>query len=364
MREIASLELHLAIKELAERIEGGYLRKFYEDGRDSFRIIFYKHGASTAVYCRLVKTFNATKYSVDAGPATQFAIAMRKRVENAKVSRIYQYGTERVIIVELAAGPEAYSIAIEMFGKGNLVLVKDGKIDLCYKRIIYKEREVRSKAVYPIAGGRMSIEETENSAVELIETACAEDDMLIRALSRYINVGPVYLDDALRSQGLDPKAKADSADRGAVAHAIAYLFDRLAEPEPIIYMKDGTEIDYSAYPLEKYSGTEKISFGSMNELLDEFNKNGRLGHDEESEKRAAEMEASVRKQRELAKRFAEEEIEYAEAGRKILENMNAINALIADARQRRKPSIDELNGSSAIKVISVDLKRKVLTIEL
>ena len=63
MREIASLELHLAIKELKEDLEGAFLKKFYEDSKESFRFVFHKADKNIAVHCMLLKSFNSTKYS-------------------------------------------------------------------------------------------------------------------------------------------------------------------------------------------------------------------------------------------------------------------------------------------------------------
>ncbi len=364
MREIASLELHLAIKELKESIEGAFLKKFYEDSRDSFRFVFHKGERNTAVHCLLLKAFNSTKYSPEPRAATSFAMAVRKRVENSKVKRIYQYGTDRIVVIEFYTKDGDCSLVLEMFGRGNAMLVKNGIIDLCYKRITYRDREVRSKAAYEIVEGKMGMEETENSLVELVEHACSEDDILIRSVSKYINVGPVYLDDALRMHKIDPKARADSVDKDQVALAIGYIFSRIAAPEPVAYVENGAYVDYSAYPLEKYSNLQKERFAGMNELLDEFNKKGRVEEDVEHGRKVLEIEASVSKQRQLAQRFANEEIEYAEVGRKILENMNTLNALIEEIREKKKPTVEELNAISEVKVIAIDLKKKTVTIEL
>ena len=201
----------------------------------------------------------------------------------------------------------------------------------------------------------MSMEETENNLVELVEHACSEDDILIRAVSKYIGVGPAYLDDALRMHKIDPKAKADSVDRDQVALAIGYIFTRIASPDPVAYSENGTYVDYSAYPLDKYNSLQKERFASMNELLDEFNKNERVEEDTESNRKVAEMDSSVSKQRQLAQRFAEEEKEYAEIGRNVLENMNAINALIDEIKRKKKPTVEELNASSVVKVTGIDL---------
>ena len=87
MREIASLELHLAIKELKKGIEGAFLKKFYEDGSGSFRFVFHNSEGNIAVHCMLLKSFNSTRYSPEPKAATSFAMAVRKRVENCKVKR-------------------------------------------------------------------------------------------------------------------------------------------------------------------------------------------------------------------------------------------------------------------------------------
>ncbi len=364
MREIASLELHLAIKELKKGVEGAFLKKFYEDGKDSFRFVFHNSEGNIAVHCMLLKTFNSTRYSPVPRAPTSFAMAVRKRIENCKVKRIYQYGTDRIIVIEFSSKDGEYSFVIEMFGRGNVILVKNGIIDLCYKRIIYRDREIRSKMPYEIIEGRMGIEETENNLVELVEHACSEEDMLMRAVSRYISIGPAYLDDALRMHKIDPKARADSVDRDQVALAIGYIFTRIASPDPVAYSENGAYVDYSAYPLERYGSLQKERFASMNGLLDEFNKDERVEEDMESNRKVAEMDSSISKQRQLARRFADEEKGYAEMGRNVLENMNTINALIDEIKRKRKPTVEELNASSAVKVTGIDLKKKTVTIEL
>jgi predicted ribosome quality control (RQC) complex YloA/Tae2 family protein len=364
MREIASLELHLAIKELKEDLEGAFLKKFYEDSKESFRFVFHKADKNIAVHCMLLKSFNSTKYSPEPKTPSSFAMAVRKRIENSKVKRIYQYGTDRIIVIEFSTKDEEYSFVIEMFGRGNVILVKNGIIDLCYKRISYKDREIRSKEPYQIVEGKMSFEETENSIVDLVEHACSEDDTLIRSVSKYMPLGPVYIDDALRMQNIDPKAKAESVDRDHVSLALGYIFSRAADPKPVAYIENGSYYDYSAYPLAKYANMQKESFASMNELLDEFNKKERVEEDTEHSRKVAEVDASIKKQRELSVRFAEEEKAYAEIGRNVLENMNTINALIEEIRKRKKPTLEELNEVSAIKVIGIDLKKKTVTIEI
>ena len=133
MREITSVEIHVLVDELRERIEGGFVRKFYEIGNGAFRFQFYSSASgNTTVYCKLLFAFNETRFAEAAEEPTAFAMGIRKHIEGAAVTGIAQHGTDRIIILGLSSKSGRRSLIIEMFGKGNMVLVDgNGTIEQC-----------------------------------------------------------------------------------------------------------------------------------------------------------------------------------------------------------------------------------------
>ena len=141
----------MLINELKAKIEGGFLRKFYDLGGGAFRFGFYREGRNVAVYCKLLITFNETMYAETGGQATQFAIAMRRRIEGLRLLRLYQHGADRIIVMDLEGKGLQHRLIIEMFGKGNMVLVDgEGITELAYTLASYRERVVKPRTQYAL----------------------------------------------------------------------------------------------------------------------------------------------------------------------------------------------------------------------
>ena len=122
MHELTSLEIGLLVREF-KRLEGSRIRKFYDLGNGAFKIALYKSPDTRLVYVKLMKAINITEFSEAAGEATQFAMAMRKRIENSVVDSIQQMNNDRIIRFVLDKGRQF--LVLEMYGKGNLILTGD-----------------------------------------------------------------------------------------------------------------------------------------------------------------------------------------------------------------------------------------------
>ena len=80
------------------------------------------------VYCGLLSTLNETTFVEESGAATNFAVAVRKRVEDSKVTDFYQHGSDRIAIIGVQGKGMKHRIIMEMFGKGNLIVVDENNI--------------------------------------------------------------------------------------------------------------------------------------------------------------------------------------------------------------------------------------------
>ncbi len=344
MREISSLELYRIAHELSF-LEGSYLRKFYETGKGEFELLFYK-SEPYFVYVKLLKSVNLTKYVGEHEKATQFAMQIRKRLENRKLEKVYQYNTDRILIFEFGE----YKLILEMFAKGNLILVdKEMKIIAPYKRIEYKERKIDYNELYKFPA-RGEVQST---------------GKLIAVLSKKFDMGPIYVEDAILRHGLMPDENIENIDAKKMEELEEYisgLRERALESKPLLYIK---EQEYSLFPLEKYKGSEAKEYDSLSSLLDDFYISERGKEEKEEDKEREAIRKSIEQQKALIEKLEEEEKTYREIAEMILYNINELNELIDYIKRSRKPSVEELNAiSGKIKVKGIDLKNKRVKVEV
>ncbi len=368
MREITSVEISRALGEMSNGLRESRLRKFYDLGDGAFRFLFYKKEGSIHVYCRLLATFNQTQFtesSVD--QATPFAMGIRKRLENATLTDARQHNSDRIIVLEF--GKEGYRLVIEMFGKGNMILINAlNRIELCYKTVRYKERSVAAGNPYefPRSSTIPFDSLTEEGVASLLSLAPA-DKKIIRYLSDYLNVGPLYLEDIIKRSGLDPRGAL--LDKGAIPRLTGeclLFFQRMKEERPRIYLENGVPKDYAIVGVERYAGFEFREYESFNELLDDISMGRRTERVDEGKIAArSKLKSNIEAQKELVVSMNAESAYYADAGRKIFENMHGINSLVAYLQKNRNASLEETRKAFGEMVIKeVDLKNKRVKIEL
>lgn len=369
MHEITALELGLAIEELRPKVIGSYLKKFYDLGSESFRFSFHNAQGNFVVYCKLGETLNETSFVEESGVATNFAVAVRKRVEDSKVIDFYQQGGDRIAVLEVQGKGRRCRIFIEMFGKGNLIVADENNvIEIAYKIMSYKDREIKPKLPYVLPkSDAVAIDKMDKEAVEGILAKVSDSgNKTISELSKYLNIGPIYLEDIIVGAGLNPKDKLGKADTGSLRDAILSFIEKIGAPKPAIYMKGGVIEDYSVLPLGKYSGFDAQGCSGINEMLDRISVSGRMAvKDDSVVSNTEEVDAAIAKQKELVLQFEKDSVDYAKYGKKIFERMGEINELIMWMKENRRATIDELQAKfPGLDIKELSLKDRTVTIEV
>ncbi|MDE1873737.1 MAG: NFACT family protein [Candidatus Micrarchaeota archaeon] len=147
IRPLSSQELGVIAKELGI-LEGSHFKSFYELREGSFLITFSKERRETAVYVNLASTVNITEFKERDTKPTEFALSLRKRLDGSRVEGVEQHGSDRILVIGFG-GKEEKRLIIEMFGRGNLLLLdKDGVIEQVYAGRDFSERSVKRGALY------------------------------------------------------------------------------------------------------------------------------------------------------------------------------------------------------------------------
>ncbi len=303
MRGITSSELAVLVGEL-KQFEGSYLDNFYEQGEGRFRLRLSKSKEQINITVILSHAINRTKYMEKSDAATNFAMAVRKRVSGAKIEKIRQINDDRIVLFELKKKDEALGLIFEMFGKGNLIIVNhpDNEILLTYTNQQSADRTIKKGEVYKPP------KQPENYKLEI---------------SKLVH--------------------------------------------PIIYRKGGKAVDYSIKENEKYKDLEKQEYPTLAEALDEFYYENPIMEKEETtaqQKLIEELEKSIKKQENILKSIMDDVEENKNKGKAIFDNMIELNRMIKTMQANKRMTKEELQKLFKIKVLNVDLKDKKVKLEL
>jgi Predicted RNA-binding protein homologous to eukaryotic snRNP len=149
VRQICTVEVCVLARELDKGLKGYKIDKFYETGQGRFRFRLSKERRKVDLVCVLCKRINTTDTVEAAEKPTNFVLAMRKRIGSFGIESISQVNNDRIISMAVSKGVEKAEIIIEMFGKGNIIVVDGSRtIKLAYTNHRFKDRVVFPKEKY------------------------------------------------------------------------------------------------------------------------------------------------------------------------------------------------------------------------
>ena len=345
MREISSVELQCAVRELAKLVEGGRIQRFYELGDGEFRLEVYAKERGTAdVVAELKRRLGVARLIRQAPKTpTQFAMKIRKHVEGAGILRVDQYGMDRVAYFDLEKAGKRMRLLFEMFSNGNLILTGEGgKIIVAYRNEEWKDRKIRPGVVYvfPATGKVNPLDLSREKLRDVLD-----GKKLISCLASRVNAGGNYLEEVVHKSGLKMDRKANGLNDGEVSELMDAFFDvfsKMAKPEPVVYFKEGKPFDYAVVPLQKYAGLEAKQFGGIGEMLEFFYSTEAPKPSEEGgklEKEMIKLRTALKGQRDAVGSMRERAVGAKAAGDKIYGRYSDVEALLESIMQKRKANV-------------------------
>ncbi len=322
---MANLDYTLIAKEL-ESLAGRFFDKFYEQKKGVFRLKFGRDNVLIELPLRLHKT----KYIVPAPEASSFAMKIRKHLKGKKLRSVFQHKRDRVIVFDF----EGILLIAEMFGKGNLVLVSDGKILAVYSREKWKDRLLLSGQEY-----KFPISETKDLA-EIFEL---KNQKALAAELRALDIGMSYVRAMLKDAGVEeskPISDLTEDEKERIEHSYAKL---LENPKEFSGFGSGSGTETFSEILDQYYGAPEIKQEAKIEKNKELKKLKRLL--ESQEKRLSELI--------LAEEDARKKAEYLYA------HYEDVEVILSLYKKGGLPAIEKLAKEKGWKV---DKKEKVLEI--
>lgn len=332
MRSMTNLEYKLIIKEIQDLVDKHFSKIWLVDGYYRMKI------GDKSIVCEPGVRLHITKYIDKETEIDGFCQKIRKDLHNARVLSIEQLNNDRLVLFRFDKG-ELY---LEMFGKGNMILVKDGNTVVSVKNETWSDREIKPGKEY----------KTPKSSV-LLELEKAISDRYIIASLMKLPLGKQYAKELLKIAGVDEKTPGNKLEKKQIQDIKKNMSEMLNSLTPLVFYDNEDPIDFGLIRFSEYADDGVKEFPTVNEAVDEFYFKQKPEQNPESKK----LEKRLEKQIEYLEEMKEKEKQAKEIGDYIYENFQEIEEIL-------KTTKDQKQIEEKLKKYNVKLNRKEKTIEI
>ncbi|NPA74684.1 MAG: fibronectin-binding domain-containing protein [Euryarchaeota archaeon] len=306
-----SLDIHAWLEENRDYIQGGFIKKIYQIGEKEFLLKIYK-GETRPLYINLAGFLFFEQKDTPETPS-MFAMYLRKRFGNAKIISVSQLNFDRIIKFDTGE----YSLIVELFGGGNIIVVKEGLIERAYH-----EREWRHRSIlrgYPYEPPPAKLNPL-TDAEKLCEILNSSEKDVVRTIATHFNLGR-YAEEVCARAGVEKSAKKVSEEE----------CERLKNAMLSLFNFDGCYLYSDFFSPVPLKGRDGEKCPSMNECLRKYFSGSRPRSPEDLK-----LQNIKEMQMQKIREFEEEAERFRKIGDTIYAHFQEIEALIKEARAGRR----------------------------
>jgi predicted ribosome quality control (RQC) complex YloA/Tae2 family protein len=370
-KEMSSFDVRSIATELSS-LEGAHMDKIFQWGAGNvlFRINVQGEGKKDLFFKDKKWLYSpAAKPETPIQP-TSFATYLRKYLDNARIGKVRQVGFDRVIEMELLKADSEYRLIFEIFGGGNVLLVKDGIIDTCLIQKTMRDRKVRPKEPYVWPQPRFNpVESTEEDFVSAFKDSEAD---CVRTLATAVNLGGQYAEEVCKRSGVDKTLPASQISPEMLSKMYTEVKDIVNHvidvPETTAYYSEGRIEDFAPIVMLSHDDLESKRFDSMSAVIDAFVQ--QMKDDEEEayvDPEVEKLNRRIAKQQETVDEYSTRCEELKRRAEAIYTEYQKVSQLLEVLSEQSKKLTWEKLSEGAMKipyVKSIDPSKNKVTIEL
>lgn len=320
MKQMSSFDLKACVQEL-QKLVGGKVEKVYHYPPDEIRIRIYA-GEKYDLVIEAGRRIHLTKFPKESPKfPTPFAMLLRKHLEGARIKAIEQIDFDRIVEIHFER-EKSRKLVAELFSKGNIILMEEGKIVMPLKEVRGQSSERRAD----------------------------ESKELVRYLATS-GFGGLYAEELCLRTGLE-KGKKFSELSEEEKRRLLEEIEKLKnfEPKPQIVLKNGKYLDVVPMDLLYYKEFEKKFFNSFNEALDDFYSRIAIESVETSEE-LEKLRKRLKIQEDTLAEYEKEIMESKEIAELIYANYTKVEEIIE--KLRRNEVVEEVLNFEPVKKTAV-----------
>ncbi len=235
MREqSSSFDIARIVRELSEMV-GARARKAYQPHYEQVVLRLNRKGlpSTDLVIVGGRRIYTSRRDRPMPSKPSQFAMILRKHLNNSRMVAVEQYGFDRIIELTFEHGGGRLSLVIELFRNGNVLLIdSEGVIIQPLTHAKYASRSLKRGVSY--TPPPEAVDPRQMDRADLDELLDGSEHDLIRTLAARANLGRIYGSAACSIAGLDEDLPANSLteeQRDSLQEAINAMLNGLAKGE-------------------------------------------------------------------------------------------------------------------------------------
>jgi len=361
-RKLSSFDIYVLISELQELI-GSYIDKIYQPTRDELiiRVNNSKTKQKETIYIRNGELICLTEKQIDAPTKpTDFSMILRKYLLNGKIARIAQQEFDRIINLEIGKKEGNYTLVIEFFSDGNIILVNpDGKIAAPLISQHWSHRTIKTHEKYiPPPSQTDPFKINFEKFVEILKNSKAD---MVRTLAVNVNLSGTYSEEICKRANIDKNTKAKDLDEKDTKKVFTELTKFLEifknkDFKPVLVKKDEKISDVLPFEFKSYINQNFENTNNFTRALENFidTKKEERHETSEKEKKIEKLHRQLLQQQEstvdLEKRLQEKKLE----GNLIYLNFPQCEALLKEIVEilgckEKDEKIEQINKKEIVK---------------
>lgn len=340
-QEMSSVDVAAIIKELCPRLINAKIGKIYQHSPEEIRTALSIFGEGrTNLVIEAGRRFHLTRSPEVAPKFPQpFPMLLRKYLSGGRIIDVLQYDFDRIIEMHVRRGEEKTILLIELFSKGNIILLDSEKrIILPLKSISFKDRKITHGELYELPQAQLS--PVTATLEELKGMFSASEGDVVRTMATRMNIGGQYAEEICLRAGIEKNIPAKQlSDLTPVLSALQEVFKPLlAGLKPHIVYENKKEIDVLPFELSQYEKKEKKYFSTFNDALDDYfspKTEVKVELKEEKKEKLGLFEYRLQKQTLALQKFKEDEEKFIRRGELVYAHYRLLDDILNAVRNAR-----------------------------
>ncbi|MCJ7634703.1 NFACT family protein [Candidatus Bathyarchaeota archaeon] len=266
-----SFDLQAIVEELRSTIMGARIENIYQFS--PFALLISLHPTKNLVL-EAGRRVHLTNYSVERpNTPSLFCSILRRNLRQGRVEGVNVEDFERVVRFKISSNETSFSLVVEVFGGGNILLLDEKDIiiqALTYRRM--RDRNVIRGEIYKLPPPKgISPDHVTYAQLSSIKT---QKGVVARVLGRVLSIGSPYVEEILLKAGIEKSLLASvlsGDDIQSIYLAISSLIEDSKGHRPrIIISESGGWLDVVPFPILQYVSMKSVEFETHNEAADVY----------------------------------------------------------------------------------------------
>ncbi|HLD87299.1 MAG TPA: NFACT family protein [Candidatus Nanoarchaeia archaeon] len=345
MKSLSSIDVHYLVQEL-KSLEGSRVDNIYQKAEE-FLIQMHKSGDGKKLLKIIVgKSLFLASLKDEMESLSGFCMLLRKYLGNAVLASLSQIEPERIVRLEFDSKAEKAILYLEFFGKGNVILCKEGDIIIdALTHHEFKDRKVEPKALYSWPKMGYNAYSMEQGYLSSLLSSTTRES-LVKCIAIDLGFGGIYAEEACARASIDKGTKSSELSPDQARDLLLAIKGMTeGKANPVIYLREDKVIDVFPFPLQTLSGTDMKPFGTLSEALEHYALNVSTEKKTSYDAKLEEVSRIIESQRKNIAELEQEESENREKAEAIYSNYAKIAAILNELKEiSRKHSWQDIKA--------------------